>query len=232
MLDAKEQGAQRPEENTIIPFSESRYRSSDVGRAHLQTGGAHLFISAPSGGYSSLYFASQSRSASTAFVRTKCGTHVLDGDTPYPVVSTLLITLKGILPLAALAEPAVAAGLCPTPQQGASPLHPFLRSPLGKRSGVHPDRSALASLDRDASRSSRFRGRLRRTLTLHLSFSGKDRSSHDEAERGARGTAGRSPRIRSAQGEAPCPLQRDQPHKLPRQGQGISLPLCPAASVG
>lgn len=75
MLDAKEQGAQRPEESTIIPFSESRYRSSDVGRA-------------PSGGYSSLYFASQSRSASTAFVRTKCGTHVLDGDTPYPVIRT------------------------------------------------------------------------------------------------------------------------------------------------
>ena len=48
MLDAKEQGAQRPEESTIIPFSESRYRSSDVGRAHLQTGEAHLFISAPS----------------------------------------------------------------------------------------------------------------------------------------------------------------------------------------
>ena len=36
----------------------------------------------------SLYFASQSRSASTAFVRTKCGTHVLDGDTPYPVIRT------------------------------------------------------------------------------------------------------------------------------------------------
>ena len=69
-------------------FLESRYRSSDVGRAHLQTGEAHLFISAPSGEYSSLYFASQSRSASTAFVRTKCGTHVLDGDTPYPVIRT------------------------------------------------------------------------------------------------------------------------------------------------
>ena len=49
MLDAKEQGAQRPEESTIIPFSESRYRSSDVGRAHLQTGEAPSFISAPSG---------------------------------------------------------------------------------------------------------------------------------------------------------------------------------------
>ena len=69
-------------------FLESRYRSSDVGRAHLQTGEAPSFISAPSGGYSSLYFASQSRSASTAFVRTKCGTHVLDGDTPYPVIRT------------------------------------------------------------------------------------------------------------------------------------------------
>ena len=31
-----------PEESTIIPFSESRYRSSDAGRAHLQTGEAHL----------------------------------------------------------------------------------------------------------------------------------------------------------------------------------------------
>ena len=122
-------------------------------------------------------------------------------------VSTLLITLKGILPLTALAEPAVAAGLCPTPQQGASPLHPFLRSPLGKRSGVHPDRSALASLDRDASRSSRFRGRLRRTLTLHLSFSGKDRSSHDAAERGARGTAGGSaPEDKERAGRSPLPL--------------------------
>ena len=47
MLDAKEQGA-APQESTIIPFSESRYRSSDVGRAHPQTGEAHLFISAPS----------------------------------------------------------------------------------------------------------------------------------------------------------------------------------------
>ena len=86
MLDAKEQGRSAPR-STIIPFSESRYRSSDVGRAHLQTGEAHLFISAPSGDIS-LYFASQSRSASTAFVRTKCGTHVLDGDTPYPVIRT------------------------------------------------------------------------------------------------------------------------------------------------
>ena len=42
MLDAKEQGRSAPEESTIIPFSESRYRSSDVGRAHLQTGEAHL----------------------------------------------------------------------------------------------------------------------------------------------------------------------------------------------
>ena len=48
MLDAKEQG-RSARESTIIPFSESRYRSSDVGRAHLQTGEAHLFISAPSG---------------------------------------------------------------------------------------------------------------------------------------------------------------------------------------
>ena len=40
-------------------------------------------------------------------------------------VSTLLITLKGILPLAALAEPTVTAGLCPPPQQGASPCTSF-----------------------------------------------------------------------------------------------------------
>ena len=86
MLDAKEQGAQRPEESTIIPFSESRYRSSDVGRAHTD-GRSPSFI-VPSGDIASLYFASQSRSASTAFVRTKCGTHVLDGDTPYPVIRT------------------------------------------------------------------------------------------------------------------------------------------------
>ena len=88
MLDAKEQGAQRPEESTIIPFSESRYRSSDVGRAHLQTGEAHLFISAPSGNIAHYTLLRKVVRASTAFVRTKCGTHVLDGDTPYPVIRT------------------------------------------------------------------------------------------------------------------------------------------------
>ena len=48
MLDAKEQGrsARGKHHHT---FLESRYRSSDVGRARLQTGEAHLFISAPSG---------------------------------------------------------------------------------------------------------------------------------------------------------------------------------------
>ena len=80
------QGAQRPEESTIIPFSESRYRSSD--RKGALTDGRSPSVSATLRGYSSLYFASQSRSASTAFVRTKCGTHVLDGDTPYPVIRT------------------------------------------------------------------------------------------------------------------------------------------------
>ena len=54
----------------------------------LTDGRSPSFISAASGGYSSLYFASQSRSALMAFVRTKCGTHVLDGDTPYPVIRT------------------------------------------------------------------------------------------------------------------------------------------------
>ena len=87
MLDAKEQGAQRPEESTIIPFSESRYRSSDVGRGTYRRA-KPIFYKCALRRYSSLYFASQSRSASTAFVRTKCGTHVLDGDTPYPVIRT------------------------------------------------------------------------------------------------------------------------------------------------
>ena len=69
MLDAKEQGAQRPEESTIIPFSESRYRSSD-GKGASYRRRSPSFISAPPGDIVSLYFASQSRSASTAFVRT------------------------------------------------------------------------------------------------------------------------------------------------------------------
>ena len=59
-----------------------------VGKGALTDGRSPSFISAPSGDIVSLYFASQSRSASTAFVRTKCGTHVLDGDTPYPVIRT------------------------------------------------------------------------------------------------------------------------------------------------
>lgn len=44
-----------------------------------------------------------------------------------PLFRALLITLKGILPLTMLAEPAVDAGLCPTPQQRSKPLcNPFL----------------------------------------------------------------------------------------------------------
>ena len=38
----RNRGRSAPRKSTIIPFSESRYRSSDVGRAHLQTGEAHL----------------------------------------------------------------------------------------------------------------------------------------------------------------------------------------------
>ena len=49
MLDAKEQGAQRPEESTIIPFSESRYRSSDVGKGALTDGRSPSFIISTSG---------------------------------------------------------------------------------------------------------------------------------------------------------------------------------------
>ena len=44
MLDAKEQGAQRPEESTIIPFSESRYRSSDVGRGRTYRRAKPIFL--------------------------------------------------------------------------------------------------------------------------------------------------------------------------------------------
>ena len=87
MLDAKEQG-RSARESTIIPFSESRYRSSDVGRAHLQTGEAHLFISAPSGRYNSLYFASQSRSNKHGICAHKVRHSCADGDTPYPVIRT------------------------------------------------------------------------------------------------------------------------------------------------
>lgn len=62
-------------------------------------------------------------------------------------------------------------GLFPTPQQRSKPLcNPFLTLAARQAVGGTPDRLALASLDRDASRSSRFRGRLRRTLTLHLSI--------------------------------------------------------------
>ena len=50
----------------------------------LTDGRSPSFYSVFSGDIVSLYFASQSRSASTAFVRTKCGTHVLDGDIPIP----------------------------------------------------------------------------------------------------------------------------------------------------
>ena len=59
----------------------------DPLKGALIDGRSPSFISAPSGGYSFtiLCFA---KSFGTAFVRTKCGTHVLDGDTPYPVIRT------------------------------------------------------------------------------------------------------------------------------------------------
>ena len=74
--------------STIIPFSESRYRSSDVGRAHLQTGEAHLFISAPPGDIAHYTLLRKVVRQARHLWRTKCGTHVLDGDTPYPVIRT------------------------------------------------------------------------------------------------------------------------------------------------
>ena len=80
-------GAQRPEESTIIPFSESRYRSRRRKGA-LTDGRSPSFISAPSGDIAHYTLLRKVVRASTAFVRTKCGTHVLDGDTPYPVIRT------------------------------------------------------------------------------------------------------------------------------------------------
>ena len=52
MLDAKEQGAQRPEESTIIPFSESRYRSSDRRKGALTDGRSPSFYKCDLRGYS------------------------------------------------------------------------------------------------------------------------------------------------------------------------------------
>ena len=52
MLDAKEQGAQRPEESTIIPFSESRYRSSDVEGRTYRRAKPIFYKCVFSGGYS------------------------------------------------------------------------------------------------------------------------------------------------------------------------------------
>ena len=83
-----------PEESTIIPFSESRYRSSDVGRAHLQTGEAHLFISA-SGDIAHYTLLRKVVRASTAFVRTKCGTMCLMGTLHTPLYARRTVRITG-----------------------------------------------------------------------------------------------------------------------------------------
>ena len=97
MLDAKEQGAQRPEESTIIPgipfFEGQGIDTLQEGRTYRHTSYVYLYVRPPR--YSSLYFASQSRSASTAFVRTKCGTHVLDGDTHTPLYARRTVRITG-----------------------------------------------------------------------------------------------------------------------------------------
>lgn len=85
-------------------------------------------------------------------------------------VSALLITLKGILPLAALAEPAVAAGLCPTPQQRSKPLCKPLLSLAARQEGkaLQPFPSSSDSvLGALRVKVKPLRGRLRRALTLH-----------------------------------------------------------------
>ena len=71
----------------------------------------------------------------------------------------------------------------------------------------------------------KLRGRLRRTLTLHRAADELHRSSHDAAERGARGTAGAAPpRIRSAQGEALAPCSVSSSISYPDRGRGSPCP--------
>ena len=87
MLDAKEQGRSAPRKApSYLSPNQGIDPLTQEGRTYRRA--KPIFYKCALRGYSSLYFASQSRSASTAFVRTKCGTHVLDGDTPYPVIRT------------------------------------------------------------------------------------------------------------------------------------------------
>ena len=115
-----------------------------------------------------------------------------------------------------------------TPAGEQSPLHPILTLTAGqegKPCSLSPLR-ATASWVRHASRSSRCAVRLRRTLTLHRAADELHRSSHDAAERGARGTAGAAPpRIRSAQGEAPAPCSVSSSISYPDRGRGSPAPL-------
>ena len=87
MLDAKEQGRSAPRK---APSYLSPNQGIDplTWKGALTDGRSPSFISAPSGDIAHYTLLRKVVRASTAFVRTKCGTHVLDGDTPYPVIRT------------------------------------------------------------------------------------------------------------------------------------------------
>ena len=119
-------------------------------------------------------------------------------------------------------------GFAPHPSREQSPLHPILTLTAGQEGkALQPFPSSSNSvLGSSRVKVKPLRGRLRRTLTLHRAADELHRSSHDAAERGARGTAGGSaPRIRSAQGEAPCPCSVSSSISYPDRGRGSPAPL-------
>ena len=115
-----------------------------------------------------------------------------------------------------------------TPAGEQSPLHPILTLTAGQEGeslAAFPlfEQQRPGFVTRQGQAAAR---RLRRTLTLHRAADELHRSSHDAAERGARGTAGGSaPRIRSAQGEAPCPCSVSSSISYPDRGRGSPAPL-------
>ena len=88
MLDAKEQGAQRPEESTIIPFSESRYRSSDVVKGALTDGRSPSFISAPPGDIAHYTLLRKVVRQARHLCAQSAALMCLMGTPPYPVIRT------------------------------------------------------------------------------------------------------------------------------------------------
>ena len=119
-------------------------------------------------------------------------------------------------------------GALPHPSREQSPLHPILTLTAGqegKPCSLSPLR-ATASWVRHASRSSRCACRLRRTLTLHRAADELHRSSHDAAERGARGTAGGSaPEDKEARRAKPLACSVSSSISYPDRGRGSPAPL-------